>query len=287
MRKILMTGSALIMMSGLAFAQTPAGGQAPTAGMNNTGVTGQMPGSTSGNMTPSSPNPNTAMPAERQSTMGKTMHHGAMNGGMHHTAMRNGMAHHGMMNHGMISHSMGGGMPMNASAAEYLHIAQQAVMSHNKMRAHDALGRAETDMLTNSYVQGSVNGPISTPAIAAVRGARKAVEGGDYHHASMMIHRAMMEMHQGMMGRPGMHKPGMGASSDMGTPVPGNTGMAPDGGAMNNGGMNNGAMNNGAMNHGAMNNGAMNNGSMPGNAMQGKKDSTMHNQMTNSTGSSM
>jgi len=299
MRKFLMTGSALILMGGVAFAQTPAGGQAPTAGMNNTGVTGQMPGSTSGNMatstsgngstmaptsgmnnsaatgatpgtssgdmTASSPNSNTAMPTERQSTMGKTMNKSAMGGGMYHTAMRNHY-HNGMMNHGMMGHSMGGMMPENASAPAYLHIAQQAVMSHNKMRAHDALGRAETDLLTNSYVQGSVDGPISTPAIQAIRGARKAVEGGDYHQASMMIHKAMMDMHGGAMGHPGMDKPGMGTSSDMGVP-PTNTGMAPNGGAMNNG--------------------AMNNDSVPGASMQGKKDSTMHHQMTNSTNSSM
>ncbi|MDD2876138.1 MAG: hypothetical protein PHT60_02805 [Acidiphilium sp.] len=224
MRKLLMAGSALMLMGGIAFAQTPAGNQAPTAGMNNTGVTGQMPGSTSGNMSPggnssgmmksATPSGDQTMPMQRQTTAGKTRYHSSM------------MRHHP----GYISHHMGGMMPTDASAGTYLRLAQQAVMSHNKMRAHDALGRAETDLLTNSYVQGSVNGPISTPAISDIRDARKAVDGGDYSQASMLIHKAMADMHGGksgtMMDQSGMSgSPGQGVPGAMSHSSMGNTGM--------------------------------------------------------------
>ncbi|HQT85506.1 MAG TPA: hypothetical protein PLZ81_11645 [Acidiphilium rubrum] len=275
MRTLLMAGSALMLMSGIAFAQNaPAsttGGQPATAGMNSTGVTGKEPGTSSGNMsataggmaapdaagTAKSTTGMQTMPKQRRSTMSKTMGHST--GMMHHSAM---------MNHGMAG---GGMMPENGSAGQYMHMAQQAVMAHNKTRATDALGRAETDLLTNSYAQGSVNGPISTPAISAIRDARKAVRDGDYHGASMMIHKAMMDMHGGMMNKGGM-------GSTMNTPVSmSNTGMG-------NGSMNNGAMNNGAMGNGAMGNGAMGSNAQPGpGAAQGKKDSTMHKQMTNSS----
>lgn len=119
-------------------------------------------------------------------------------------------------------------MPENAPANVYLHIAGQAIMAHNKMRAHEALGRAETDMLTGSYVQGSVNGPIHTPEIATIEQARHAVMAGDYHTAMMMTHKAMTMMHGPM-----------------------------DHDAMGHGPMAHGPMMHGAMMHGAMAHGAM------------------------------
>lgn len=126
-----------------------------------------------------------------------------------------------------ISHHMGGAMPESASPSTYLQIAQHAIMSRNKDRAQVALGRAETGLLTNSYVEGTVgNGAIHTPAIGAIRQARSAVKSGDFSTASSMIHRAMTEMRGGGMG-------------------------------MGHGMMNHGAMNNGMMNHGAMGQGGM------------------------------
>ncbi|MGC9268673.1 hypothetical protein [Acidiphilium sp.] len=184
MRNILMAGSALCLMGGIAFAQTPTG---------------------------------TTMPA-----------------------------HPMPMHRGVLSHRMGGAMAMNGSAGSYLHLAQQAIMSHDKTRAHVALGRAETDLLTNSYVEGSVNGPISTPAIDAIRSARKAVEGGDFQRAAMMVHKAMVEMHGERMNNAGMDKSGMMKSGMT------NTGMSPSGMAKPNGVMG---------------------------TLQGKQDSTMTNQM--------
>ncbi|MDE8347381.1 MAG: hypothetical protein POH28_14595 [Acidocella sp.] len=279
MRTILMASSALMLMSGIALAQT-AGTAAPVpaqSGMKDSTANGQMQttspsstapapvaaqsgmkDSTAGGQTKTmSANTSThgtmghsttgtqTMPKQRQSTMSKTMgHSGTM---MHHTAMM----HHTMMHDGMMHH----GMMANGTAGQYMHMAQQAVMAHNKMRATEALGRAETDLLTNSYTQGSVTGPISTPAIAAIRDARKDVRSGDYHGASMMIHKAMMGMHAGMANQ----------------------------GSMSNGTMSNGTMSNTGMSNSTMSNGAMGTNTQKGpGSMQGKKDSTMHNQMTKS-----
>lgn len=159
MRAFLMTGAALMLMSGVALAQNAT---------NGTAASGQ--------------------------AMGQTM-------GMSNDSGSNAY----------ISHKMGGPMPYDASAGTYLNIAEQAVMTHDQARAHVALGRAETVLLTNSYVQGTVNGPISSPAISAIRDARQAVDGGQYQQASSLIHKVMAEIHGGMSNG-GMSAPNSGSS---------------------------------------------------------------------------
>ncbi|HQT59703.1 MAG TPA: hypothetical protein PLV07_07820 [Acidiphilium sp.] len=126
---------------------------------------------------------------------------------------------------------MGGALPDGASAGTYLGIAGQAVAAHQKTRARVALGRAETDLLTNSYVEGSVQGMIRTPAIDAVRRARSAVERGDYARARMLVHRAITMISGGAaMGAPmpaqgsGSMMPAQGAN---GMPVHGSAPMMP------------------------------------------------------------
>ncbi|MHB1302809.1 MAG: hypothetical protein ACYCZB_04960 [Acidiphilium sp.] len=231
MRKLLLAGSALMLMGGVALAQSSSG---TASGSMSNGGTQSTTGSLMGNTGPSGKH---TMPKQRRSTMDKTMKKG--NGtGTSGAGMGNGSTHSssGMAtktaytpgdNPAYISHSMGGAMPESASPSTYLQIAQHAIMSRNKDRAQVALGRAETGLLTNSYVEGTVgNGAIHTPAIGAIRQARSAVKSGDFSTASSMIHRAMTEMHGGGMG-------------------------------MGHGMMNHSAMGNGAMNHGAMGQGGM------------------------------
>ncbi len=117
---------------------------------------------------------------------------------------------------------MGGALPSGASAGTYLGIAGQAVAAHQKTRARVALGQAETDLLTNSYVQGSVNGMIRTPAIDAVRRARSAVASGEYGRARALIHQAMTMID----GKAGMAAP-MPAQSSDGMPAHGGGPMMP------------------------------------------------------------
>ncbi|HEX7388539.1 MAG TPA: hypothetical protein VF286_00415 [Acidiphilium sp.] len=206
MRAFLMTGAALMLMSGVALAQNTT---------NGTAASGQG-GMTSTPMQPSS---------------GQAM-------GMSNDSGSNAY----------ISHKMGGPMPYNASAGTYLNIAEQAVMSHDQARAHVALGRAETVLLTNSYVQGTVNGPISSPAISAIRDARQAVDGGQYQQASSLIHKVMSEMHGGMS-HGGMSHGGM------------------SNGGMSNGGMSGSGMSNGGMSHSGMSNGGMSGSGMSNGGM--------------------
>jgi hypothetical protein len=76
MRKILLTGAALIMATALACAQST-GTPNKSMGMNNTGVTGQLSGTQSGNMSgkpnkPAMQSSTHTMPKQRRSTMSKT-----------------------------------------------------------------------------------------------------------------------------------------------------------------------------------------------------------------------
>lgn len=133
------------------------------------------------------------------------------------TGMGNGMSHRstmqaptrrrsmgqGSMSHGQMAESAGqkGGyprgalksVPYDASTDTYLQIAGKAVSGRQKMRADIALGRAETNLLTNSYVAGSVNGPINSPAIDTIRKAREAVQAGNFSDAGSLIQKAMGE----------------------------------------------------------------------------------------------
>ena len=183
MRTLLMAGTVVMMLGGVALAQSTSG-NAPAMG----GQSGMS--NSAGSMMHHTTGANSTMPSQKGSEMGKKM-----------SGKSSMISHHSSMGHNTayISHHMGGNMPMGAPASTYLHIAQSAIAAHNKVRAHDALGRAETDMLTNSYVEGSVSGPINTPAISAVRDARTAVDGGQYNDASAMIQKAMAGMHGGMM----------------------------------------------------------------------------------------
>lgn len=110
-------------------------------------------------------------------------------------------------------------VPYDASTDTYLQIAQKAVSAHHKTRADIALGRAETNLLTNSYVAGSVNGPINSPAIDTIRKAREAVDGGNFSNAGSLIQKAM--------GEPGVSQGSNGGNSGAGMQ---NNGMQNNGG---------------------------------------------------------
>jgi hypothetical protein len=241
MKKLMLASASALLFAGVAFAQTSTTPASP-------GTPPPSPQSTTGNpgatnvappTAPATPMANEKMPAVNPSPMAAPaqtpMQKSPMANQMAkpmHKAMARPMSH---MDH--MGRPMGrrephmAMMPDNAPAGVYLHIAGQAIMAHNKMRAHEALGRAETDMLTGSYVQGSVNGPINTPEIATIEQARHAVMAGDYHTAMMMTHKAMTMGH-GPMGHD----------------------------AMGHGPMSHGPMSHGPMSHGPMSHGPMGHG---------------------------
>lgn len=222
MKTILLTGSAILMTAGVALAQTPnsampanrrvpAGMQAGAAGnvaMQTTTGKPAMPSAEGGHGMPTTVNAQTKMePTMGSDTSGANVDNHTIPG-QRPMAQAGSMSRHSEA--GMARRTDGAmngsemGVPYNASAETYLGIANKAIAAHEKSKAHVALGRAETDLLTNSYVQGSVNGPISTPAISAIRDARNAVSEGNFGRASAMIGKAMNEMHGSAMGHGGM-----------------------------------------------------------------------------------
>ena len=99
--------------------------------------------------------------------------------------------HHHMMGMGMGGGmGMSKGMPEDASATDYLHIAKMAIKHHNKMMADNALQHAETRMLTRAVPAGSI-APDSSSSISAIEDARSAVKSGDMMKASSDIDTAM------------------------------------------------------------------------------------------------
>ncbi len=80
------------------------------------------------------------------------------------------------------SHSMM--LPEDASARTYLHIASMAIRHHDRGVADDALSHAETRLLDRAVPQGDIAADDS-PSVQSIESARKALQAGDYHAASM------------------------------------------------------------------------------------------------------
>jgi hypothetical protein len=79
--------------------------------------------------------------------------------------------------------SKSGALPAEASAADYLHIANAAIQHHNVSLADDALSHAETRLLNRSVPQGQVAAD-DTPSIQSIESARQALHAGNYSQAS-------------------------------------------------------------------------------------------------------
>ena len=224
MRSLWLASAATLFFAGAACAQTAA--PAPTGAPNAATMTapGQSPGNTGpnpspagGTSTPSAAMNNSGTPANNASgvpqaatvttpgkSSGKTSSAGPAQGSMTTmTPAKPMMAsttttythhHHHYMGSGMGT----GGMPANAGANTYLHIAKTSIMHHNKMMAEESLSRAETVMLNRSVPQGDV-GPDSSPGVSAVESARKAVMDGDMKTAMTQTDMAMQQSGSGDM----------------------------------------------------------------------------------------
>jgi hypothetical protein len=86
-------------------------------------------------------------------------------------------------------------LPENATPADYLKIAKEAIHHHEKMRADDALSHAETRLLDRSVVQSNADPVDHTPAVHDIEQARQALSSGDMHTASMDTDMAMRHLH--------------------------------------------------------------------------------------------
>jgi len=74
-------------------------------------------------------------------------------------------------------------LPQNASATTYLHIAKTAISHHNLSLADDALSHAETRLLDRAVPQGQIS-PDDSPTIQSIESARQALHAGNYSQAS-------------------------------------------------------------------------------------------------------
>ena len=78
-----------------------------------------------------------------------------------------------------MKHWMNGPLPEDAPPPVYLHIAKAALRHHDYAKADDALGHAETRLLTRSVVQGPSIPVDQSPAVSAIEQARQALQAHD------------------------------------------------------------------------------------------------------------
>lgn len=202
MRSIWLASAAVIMSVGVACAQTSMSAPAPT-GAPDAPALSPNPGASPGNMG------------------------GNMGGGGAMAPMPPRPHPHPMM-------AMGGPqggrmmMPPDADADRYLHIAADAIRHHDKALADDALGHAETRMLTRAVPAEGGIAADDSPRVTAVEHARQALGDGDFEQAAMQTHMAMGPKHgpHGPMGGPPGGPPGGPMGGPMGGP-PGGPPMAP------------------------------------------------------------
>ena len=146
--------------------------------------------------------------------------------------------------HGIISPSLpSSGLGPNASATEYLAVAESALNRNRTGLAQSALENAETYLLNRSVPQNMANQPDQSPAVQTISSALQALGTGDTAQARQLTRQAIQQAQQEQMAmqaggptqasgtglQPGMTGYGGGYPAGMG---PGQPGMAqPPGGA--------------------------------------------------------
>lgn len=195
MRSIWLASSALIMSAGLACAQASMSAPAPTGAPAAPAISPN-PGVSPGNMSGGG----TMMPEPMPPQAAQMAPAGNMSPPHPHPMMAMGDPKGGRLT-----------MLPDASAERYLHIAADAIRHHNKPLADDALGHAETRMLTRAVPADGEIAADSSPRVTAVEHARQALASGDFENAAMETHMAMEPKHDpisgpmgGSMGAPSM-----------------------------------------------------------------------------------
>ena len=210
MRTIWLTSIALMMTTSLAFAQStttsPAANATPnkpqTAAPGAAGKTSPapsdmpaptIPAATSSNTVPT-PNgvPGIAAQTSGGAAPGKTTPTNRTRPNASKTASAYGAT--GVTRHHKKYSSMMG-MPLEGSAASYLHVAKTAIHQRDKIRADDALSRAETRLLTRVVPASASAASDETPAISAIQNARKALAADNLAQASRDTDMAMHQTH--------------------------------------------------------------------------------------------
>ena len=269
---------------------TGPGGIGATGANSGTGMNAANSGTGMNNANaPAMPSSSETTPPQRNSTMDRTMDEehpkpmgeAASGSEMHHR-------HHMRMHHNREMNGSGETndmeMSRQSSPSAYLRRAEMAIRHHQKARAEDEIGRAETDAMNAAGAHGRSN-PADDSQVQTLSKARSAVMAGNYSEATSLIHQAMSNMN-GSSGSGGMSNGSMGKGSGMSNGSMSN-GSGMSNGSMNNGsGMSNGSMSNGSgMSNGSMSNGSgMSNGSASGSSGMTNNGSAMNNNASNAMG---
>ena len=99
-----------------------------------------------------------------------------------------------MAPHANMKHWLNGPLPEDAPPRAYLHIAKAALKHHDYARADDALGHAETRLLTRAVDQGSSIPVDDSPAVTSIEQARKATQAHDAATAMQAIDAALQAL---------------------------------------------------------------------------------------------
>ncbi|HTQ72562.1 MAG TPA: hypothetical protein VMH92_13825 [Acidocella sp.] len=99
-----------------------------------------------------------------------------------------------MKPHGGTTGMMRGPLPADASPDVYLQIAKTALAHHDSARADDALGHAETRLLTRTVIQGPAIPQDNSPAVTDIEQARQALQAHDFATAMQKTDAALQAL---------------------------------------------------------------------------------------------
>jgi len=120
------------------------------------------------------------------------------------------------------------GLGPNATATEYLAVADSALSRNHTGEAQAALEDAETYLLNRSVPQGMVNQPDQSPAVQTISNALQALASGDRAQARQLVQQAMQQAQQAQMAMQSGMQPAGGMQPGMGGDQGGyQAGMAP------------------------------------------------------------
>jgi hypothetical protein len=108
------------------------------------------------------------------------------------------------------------GLGPNATATEYLAVADSALSRNRTGEAQAALENAETYLLNRSVPQGMVNQPDQSPAVQTISNALQALASGDRAQTRQLVQQAMQQAQQAQMAMQSGMQPAGGMQPGMG-----------------------------------------------------------------------
>ena len=118
--------------------------------------------------------------------------------------------------HSIISPSLPPtGLGSNATATDYLAVADSALSRNRTGAAQAALENAETYLLNRSVPQGTANQPDQSPAVQTISNALQSLAAGDRRRTRELVRQAMQEAQQAQVGMQSGMQPAAGMNPGM------------------------------------------------------------------------